>query len=90
MADIFISFKTDDTPRVQAIYDGFRARGLTVFWSNDIQPGAPNYQKIIVDEFQKAPVVVGVWTNRSIHSGPVIQECKRQHESGGAIGARFR
>jgi formylglycine-generating enzyme required for sulfatase activity len=77
MADIFISFKTDDTPRVQAIYDGFRARGLTVFWSNHIQPGAPNYQAIIKDELLKAPVAVVVWTNGSVHSGPVVQECSQ-------------
>ena len=75
MADIFISFKTDDTPRVQAVYDGFRARGLTVFWSNHIPPGAPNYQAIIKEELLKAPAVVVVWTNRSVHSGPVAQEC---------------
>jgi formylglycine-generating enzyme required for sulfatase activity len=77
MADIFISFKTDDTPRVQAIYDGFRARGLTVFWSNDIPKGAPNYQAIIKDELLKAPAVVVVWTNFSVHSGPVVQECSQ-------------
>ena len=77
MADIFISFKTDDTPRVQAIYDGFRARGLTVFWSNHIPAGASNYQAIIKDELLKAPVAVVVWTNRSVHSGPVVQECSQ-------------
>jgi TIR domain len=74
MADIFISFKTDDTPRVQAVHDGFRARGLTVFWSNDIPAGTPNYQAIIKDEILKAPVAVVVWTNASVHSGPVAQE----------------
>jgi formylglycine-generating enzyme required for sulfatase activity len=74
MADIFISFKTDDTPRVQAIYDGFRARGLTVFWSNDIPAGALNYQAIIKDELLKAPVVVVVWTRNSVQSHPVAQE----------------
>jgi formylglycine-generating enzyme required for sulfatase activity len=77
MADIFISFKTDDTPRVQAIYDGFRARGLTVFWSNHIPAGAPNYQAIIKNELLAAPVVVVVWTNGSVHSGPVVQECSQ-------------
>lgn len=77
MADIFISFRTDDTPRVQAVHDAFRARGLTVFWSNDIPKGAPNYQAIIKDEILKAPVVVAVWTNESVHSGPVIQECSQ-------------
>ncbi len=77
MADIFISFKTDDTPRVQAIHDGFRARGLTVFWSNDIPKGAPDYQAIIKDELLKAPVAVVVWTSGSVHSGPVVQECSQ-------------
>ncbi|MGO9485535.1 MAG: hypothetical protein ACLPX9_13255 [Rhodomicrobium sp.] len=32
---------------LQAVYDGFRARGLTVFWSNDIPKGAPGYHAII-------------------------------------------
>ncbi len=81
MADIFISFKTDDTPRVQAIHDGFRARGLTVFWSNDIPKGAPNYQAIIKDEILKAPVVVVMWTKDSVHSGPVTQECAQAEKA---------
>jgi formylglycine-generating enzyme required for sulfatase activity len=74
MADIFISFKTDDTPRVQAILNGFRARGLTVFWSNDIPAGAPDYHAIIKAEIRKAPVVVVVWTHNSVQSHPVAQE----------------
>ena len=81
MADIFISFKTDDTPRVQAVYEGFRARGLTVFWSNHIPTGAPNYQAIIKDEILKAPLVVVVWTNRSVHSDPVAQECAQAEKA---------
>jgi formylglycine-generating enzyme required for sulfatase activity len=82
MADIFISFKTDDTPRVQAVHDGFRARGLTVFWSNDILAGAPNYQAIIIDEILKAPVVVVIWTKASVQSSPVIQECSQAQKAG--------
>jgi hypothetical protein len=81
MADIFISFKTDDTPRVQAIHDGFRARELTVFWSNEIPKGAPNYQAIIKDELLKASVVVVVWTHGSVHSGPVVQECSQAEKA---------
>jgi formylglycine-generating enzyme required for sulfatase activity len=82
MADIFISFKTDDTPRVQAIHDGFRARGLTVFWSNDIPIGAPNYQAVIAHEILAAPAVVVVWTNASVHSDPVAQECDQAKRDG--------
>lgn len=77
MADIFIALKTEDTPRVQPIYDGFSSRGLTVFWSNDIQKGAPNYQATIKDELLRAAVVVAVWSNRSVHSGPVVQEASQ-------------
>jgi hypothetical protein len=73
MADIFISFKTGDTPRVQAIHDGFRARGLTVFWSNSIPIGLPipSHHGTIL----RAPVVLVAWTI-SVHSGPVV-ECSQ-------------
>ncbi len=77
MADIFISFSTADTARVRPIYDAFKARGLTVFWSNDIPAGAPDYHAVIKDEIRKAPVVVVVWTHNSIISHPVSQECSQ-------------
>src|SRR5262245_37376636 len=81
MADIFISFKTEDTPRVQAVRDGFRGRGPTVSWSKDNPKGAANYQPTIPDEILKAPVVVVVWTNASVHSGPVVQECSQAEKA---------
>jgi formylglycine-generating enzyme required for sulfatase activity len=77
MADIFISFNTDDTARVQPVFDGFRSRGLTVFWSNDIPPGSPNYQAIIKAEIHKAPVVIVLWTHASVDSHAVAQECSQ-------------
>jgi formylglycine-generating enzyme required for sulfatase activity len=82
MSDVFISFKTDDTPRVQAVHDGFRARGLTVFWSNDIPAGAPDYQSIIIEEIRKAVVVVVLWTRASVKSHPVRQECSQAKRDG--------
>ena len=63
------------------VSDGFRSRGLAVFWSNDIPKGAPNYQAILKDEILEAPVVVVVWTNASVHSGPVIQECSQAEKT---------
>jgi formylglycine-generating enzyme required for sulfatase activity len=81
MADIFISFKTEDTRRIQPVHDCFRARGLSVFWSNDIPKGALNYQATIREEILKAPIVVVVWTHASVHSGPVIQECSQAERS---------
>jgi hypothetical protein len=75
MADIFLSFRTEDTERVQPIYDAFVARGLRVFWSNAIPKGAANYQTIIEDQIQKASVIVVLWTHWSVQSQPVVQEC---------------
>ena len=77
MADIFISFRTDDTPRVQPVYDAFRARGLSVFWSNDIPDGAARYQAIIIEEIRKASLVVVLWTHASVKSHAVAQECSQ-------------
>lgn len=89
MADVFISFKTTDTARVAQVRDAFRARGLSVFWSNDIAPGEPNYQLLIKDEMQRAVVVVVVWTNDSVHSHPVAQECAQAERWGKLLQAQI-
>jgi TIR domain-containing protein len=75
VADVFISFRTGDTERVQPVYNALGARGLTVFWSNAIPTGAPNYQTIIEAELHAASVVLVFWTHWSVRSNPVIQEC---------------
>ncbi len=77
MTDIFISFRTDDTWRVQPIYEALRARGLSVFWSNDIPKGASNYQDVIIEEMRNAAVVVVLWTHTSVQSHAVAQECSQ-------------
>jgi hypothetical protein len=77
VARVFISFKTDDTPRVRPIYDSLRAEGMTVFWSNDIPTGSPNYQAIIKAELRKADAVLAVWKRASVDSHAVAQECSQ-------------
>jgi formylglycine-generating enzyme required for sulfatase activity len=77
MADLFLSFRTDDTPRVRSFYDAFRGRGFSVFWSNDIPTGASRYQAIIIEEIRKASVVVVLWTRASVKSHAVAQECSQ-------------
>lgn len=77
MADLFISFSTADTIRVQPIIDQLRASGLSVFWSNDIPTGSTNYQNIIIEEIRDACLVLVLWTNSSVKSSPVAQECSQ-------------
>jgi hypothetical protein len=74
---LLAAFRSDDAAHVQPIREAFLARGLNVFWSNDIAKGVPNYQEVIKKKLLEGLVVVVVWTNASVHSGPVSQECSQ-------------
>jgi hypothetical protein len=75
MTDIFVSFATADTLRVQPIVDGFRQLGMSVFWSNDIPKGAVDYHAVIKQKINESAIVIVAWTKASVTSNPVIQEC---------------
>jgi hypothetical protein len=84
MADTFISFKTEDTLRVQAFYDGFRARGRTVFWCNDILKGEIRRHHSKPGPRQDPTRPRGAGSNprpyrdhNSVGSQPVAQECEQ-------------
>ena len=77
VVDVFISFKTSDTDRVRPFHDGFRARGLAVFWSNDIATGSSDYQAIIRAKIREATTVLVIWTHSSVESNAVAQECSQ-------------
>jgi hypothetical protein len=85
MTDIFISFKSSDTPQVGVIRELLRARGHSIFWSNDIPTGAENYQTVIIDALSKSLVVLVVWTKASVESTAVVQECMQAQIDGKLI-----
>ena len=89
MADVFISFATKDAARVQPFVDGCREAGLTVFWSNDIPPGAADYQRIIRHEIRAAPVTVVVWTATSGMSDAVAREVAEAKLIGSLLQAQI-
>jgi hypothetical protein len=84
MAEVFISYKTDDRPQVQPLVRALRAEGVTVWWDQDIGPGAP-WELTIETELQAAKVVVVAWSPAAVASENVKAEARRARGEGKLI-----
>jgi len=73
MADIFISYSSEDKTIVQKIAGLLEAKGWTVWWDRQI-PIGQKYDTVIENELQQAGCVLVVWTQRSVASEWVKNE----------------
>ena len=64
-ADVFISYKAEDRPRLVSLIDALEAEGLSVWWDSHIGGGA-HWREDIQEHLDAAKCVVVVWTKRSI------------------------
>lgn len=67
MSDVFVSYKTEDRPRVRPLVDALRADGFTVWWDEQIGGGSA-WRHRIEAELGAARCVLVVWSKRS--TGP--------------------
>ena len=67
MADIFISYASEDRERAKQIAAAFTARGWSVWWDREI-PFGKNFDKVIEENLAKAKCVVVLWTRHSVES----------------------
>lgn len=81
MADIFVSYKKEDGPRVTRIVEGLRSEGLSVWWDQGIGSGA-SWRAEIREKLQGAKVVAVVWSEGSITSEWVLEEAELGRELG--------
>jgi serine/threonine-protein kinase len=65
MADIFISYKTEDRARVAFLVDALVAEGLSVWWDVHIEGGA-KWRDSIERELEAAACVIVVWSAGSV------------------------
>ncbi len=87
MADIFISYKSEDRGVVQDIVRGLQAEGLSVWWDQGIAPTA-EWRAEIAQNLHAAKVVVVVWsrTTADLEAGKwVIQEAEDADRRGALV-----
>lgn len=72
MTDVFISYKKEDRDRVGPIVEALRLDGFSVWWDQDIAPGAP-WDETIAHQIETARCVVVVWSSLSI-TAPWVKE----------------
>jgi hypothetical protein len=73
MADIFLSYSSEDRERVRPIVSALQAFKYTVFWDPHVKPGE-RWTTVIEAELKKARCVVVVWSQRSVSSHWVKEE----------------
>lgn len=73
MADIFVSYATEDRERVAPIIEAIEKAGFSVWWDRKLITG-PSYSKAIRDQLDAARCVVVVWTRHSITSDWCLDE----------------
>ncbi len=73
MADIFISYSSEDKTSVKVIAEILEQKGWTVWWDRQI-PVGKRYDNVIEEELNNAKCVIVIWTQRSVTSEWVKNE----------------
>ncbi len=81
MADVFISYASEDRNRVRPLAEALRERGFNVRWDRSLW-GGEDYTKIIEIELQTAKAVIVVWTQSSAASTFVRDEAGCARDDG--------
>ena len=73
MADIFLSYSSDDIDRVRPLVSQLESAGFTVWWDDRIDPGS-SFDREIERELEAAKCVIVVWSDTSVDSTWVREE----------------
>jgi hypothetical protein len=73
--DIFLSYASDDRPRILQLVRALEAAGWTVFWDRKI-PTSKRWPEVVEAEITTCRSVVVVWTEKSVASRWVQKEAR--------------
>ena len=73
MADLFISYASQDRTYVSLLVEELQSQGWTVWWDRDIDVGS-SFDKRIEDAIDNALCIVVVWSEHSVNSDWVRAE----------------
>ncbi len=75
MADVFLSYATEDRERLLSLVRAIEEAGLSLFWDRNVPPGS-TWRSVLDGELAKAHCVVVVWSDHSIKSNWVLEEAE--------------
>ncbi|WP_395645599.1 TIR domain-containing protein [Terricaulis sp.] len=81
MADVFLSYASEDRDRVRPLAEALQARGFNVWWDRQLGAGE-DYTVVIDRELRAARAVIVVWTQGSALSTYVRDEAGRARDQG--------
>ena len=81
MAEVFISYATEDRPRAKALAETLELRGWSVWWDKKI-PLGQSFDTVIEDAIAAANCVVVLWTRSSVRSEWVRSEASEGKRRG--------
>jgi hypothetical protein len=79
MADIFLSYSTDDHAKTRSIADALTREGWEVFWDRTI-PVGKSWDIVIEEELPKAKAITSLWSPSSVKSDWVRTESHYGHK----------
>jgi len=86
MADVFISYASEDRGRARTLANALEARGWSVWWDRKIIAGQ-TFDQVIEQELETARCVVVLWSKDSISSEWVKNEAAAAAERGVLVPA---
>src|SRR4051794_53716 len=81
MAEVFLSYKREDSAKAQALVEALRHRGLEVWWDRDIPPQAA-WEATIEKALHDAKTVIVCWSPSSVDSEYVRSEARWARDQG--------
>lgn len=73
MADIFLSYTSEDVDRAKPLVRILEQQGWSIWWDHNIKPGKA-FDQVVEDEIATARCLVVLWSNKSVQSDWVKSE----------------
>ena len=88
MADIFVSYASEDRDRVEPLVKALETEGWTIWWAPVMHAG-PRFDKTIDEALEQCSCVIAVWSQNSVNSDFVIDETTEGRERGILVPLRI-